>query len=376
MAGPLTGVRIIEMASMGPGPFAGMMLADHGAEVIRICRPGGEWSPTDILLRSRKSIVLDMKKSAAVEVAHRLVAGADGLIEGYRPGVMERLGLGPETLLALKPRLVYGRMTGWGQKGSYAHAAGHDINYIALAGALHAFGRAGEKPTPPINMVGDFGGGGMMLAFGMVSALLHSRATGEGQIIDCAMTDGAALLMSMIWGFHAAGRWNEGRGTNLLDTGAHFYDTYETSDGKFVSIGAIEPQFYRELRARAGIADADFDTQNDPSKWPALRNKFAAIFKARTRDEWTALLEGGESCFAPVLSMAEAPRHHHNEQRRTFLEIDGVVQPAPAPRFSATHCEAPQAPKPPGTESRQLLEELGYTPEEIDILARDAVTVV
>jgi alpha-methylacyl-CoA racemase len=366
-------VRIIEMAGIGPGPFAGMMLADHGAEVIRICRPGARWSPTEILLRSRKSIALDLKKSAAVEVVRRLVADADGLIEGFRPGVMERLGLGPDTLLAVNPRLVYGRMTGWGQTGSYARAAGHDINYIALAGALHAFGRAGEMPTPPINMVGDFGGGGMMLAFGMVSALLHAKVAGEGQVIDCAMTDGAALLMSMIWGFRAAGTWSDARGTNLLDTGAHFYDTYETADGKFVSIGAIEPQFYRELRARLGITDADFDEQNDAGRWPALRDKLAAIFKTRTRQEWSALLEGGESCFAPVLSMAEAPLHPHNRERGTFLEVGGVMQPAPAPRFSATPSPAPQAAKAPGADYRPLMEEAGYTAQQIEALVSEGV---
>jgi alpha-methylacyl-CoA racemase len=373
MAGPLTGVRVIEMAGIGPGPFAGMMLADHGAEVIRICRPGGQWNPTDVLLRSRKSIVLDLKKSAAVEVVRRLVADADGLIEGFRPGVMERLGLAPDTLLALNPRLIYGRMTGWGQEGSYARAAGHDINYIALAGALHAFGRAGEKPTPPINMVGDFGGGGMMLAFGMVSALLHARATGEGQVIDCAMTDGAALLMSMIWGLRAAGSWRDARGTNLLDTGAHFYDTYETADGQFVSIGAIEPQFYRELRARLDITDADFDAQNDADRWPALRDKLAVIFKSRTRSEWNALLEGGESCFAPVLSMAEAPLHPHNKARGTFVDVGGFMQPAPAPRFSATPSPAPQAAKAPGVDYRPLMEEAGYTAEQIEALVNDGV---
>src|SRR5271168_1003904 len=277
MAGPLAGIRIVEMAGIRPGRFAGMMLADHGAVVIRICRPESEWNAADILLRSRQSIVLDIKKPEAADVARRVIASADGLIEGYRPGVMERMGLGPDRLLAETPRLVYGRMTGWGQTGKLSSAAGHDINYIALAGALAAFGRAGEKPTPPINLVGDFGGGGMLLAFGMVSALLHASKTSKGQVIDCAMTEGAALLMSMIWGFHAAGHWNERRGTNLLDTGAHFYDTYETADGKFISVGAIEPQFYRKLCRGLEIDDAEFDHQHDRGRWLDLQKKMAEV---------------------------------------------------------------------------------------------------
>lgn len=369
MSGALAGIRIVEMAGIGPGPFAAMMLADHGAEVIRICRPGTLWDTTDILLRSRKSIVLDVKKPAAIEAARRLIGSADGLIEGYRPGVMERLGLGPAELLAQHPRLVYGRMTGWGQDGSYSRTAGHDINYIALSGALHAFGRAGEKPTPPINTVGDFGGGGMLLAFGMVSALLHARTTGKGQVIDCAMTDGASLLMSMIWGLRAAGLWTDARGTNLLDTGAHFYDVYETADGKFISVGAIEPQFYAQLRVLLGLDnDPDFDAQTDQSQWPLLRDKLTALFKTRTRDQWCDLLEGSDTCFAPVLSMAEAPDHPHNAHRQTFLTVGGVRQPAPAPRFSATPAVAPSAPIPPAQSTRAVLQDLGYTPGEISKL--------
>jgi alpha-methylacyl-CoA racemase len=371
MSGALAGIRIVEMAGIGPGPFAAMMLADHGADVIRICRPGTPWDATDILLRSRKSIVLDVKKSAAIEVARRLIGSADGLIEGYRPGVMERLGLGPDELLARYPRLVYGRMTGWGQEGSYSRTAGHDINYLALSGALHTFGRAGERPTPPVNTVGDFGGGGMLLAFGMVSALLHAGTIGKGQVIDCAMTDGASLLMSMIWGFRAAGTWSDVRGTNLLDTGAHFYDVYETSDGKFISIGAIEPQFYAQLRARLGLDDPDFDAQNDQSQWPLLKDKLTAVFKMRTRDEWCALLEGSDTCFAPVLSMAEAPDHPHNAHRRAFLTVGGVRQPAPAPRFSATPAVAPNAPVPPAQTTRAVLQELGYTDVEISRFQSD-----
>ena len=340
--GPLAGLRIVELAGIGPGPFAGMMLADHGAEVIRIDRPGARIDPRDPLLRSRTLIAVDLKSSAGVTVVRDLCRTADGVIEGFRPGVTERLGLGPDVLLGDNPRLVYGRMSGWGQTGPYAAAAGHDINYIALAGALHAFGRAGEKPTPPINLIGDFGGGGMMLAFGMVSALLHAAKTGEGQIIDAAMTDGAAVLMSMIWGFRANGMWSDDRGTNLLDTGAHFYDTYETSDGKWIAIGSIEPQFYAELRRLTGLdADPAFDAQMNPAAWGALTAKLTALFRTKTRAEWCAIMEMTDVCFAPVLSMAEAPAHPHNAARGTFVEVGGVMQPAPAPRYSATATTAP-----------------------------------
>jgi alpha-methylacyl-CoA racemase len=342
MAGPLSGLRIIELAGIGPGPFAAMMLADHGAEVIRIDRPGARVDARDPLLRSRRLIGVDLKSPEGKAKVRELVKAADGLIEGFRPGVTERLGLGPDVLLADNPRLVYGRMTGWGQTGPYAQAAGHDINYIALAGALHAYGRAGEKPTPPINMVGDFGGGGMMLAFGMVSALLHAQKTGQGQVIDTAMTDGAAVLMSMIWGFRANGIWRDERGVNMLDTGAHFYDTYETADGKWISIGSIEPQFYAELRRLAGLTeDKDFDAQMLMPEWPRLKEKLTALFKTKSRDEWCALMEMTDVCFAPVLSMAEAPSHPHNAARGTFIEVDGVMQPAPAPRYSVTQTATP-----------------------------------
>ncbi len=342
MAGPLSGLRIIELAGIGPGPFAAMMLADHGAEVIRVDRPGARIDAKDPLLRSRRLIGVDLKSAEGKAQVRALVKSADGLIEGFRPGVTERLGLGPDVLLADNPRLVYGRMTGWGQFGPYAQAAGHDINYIALAGALHAYGRAGEKPTPPINMVGDFGGGGMMLAFGMVSALLHAQKTGVGQVIDAAMTDGAATLMSMIWGFRANGMWSDDRGTNLLDTGSHMYDTYETSDGKWISIGSLEPQFYAELRRLAGLADdPDFDAQMDRRQWGPLKAKLTALFATKTRDAWCALMEMTDVCFAPVLSMAEAPSHPHNAARGTFIEVGGVMQPAPAPRYSVTVTDTP-----------------------------------
>ena len=343
MAGPLSGLRIIELAGIGPGPFAGMMLADHGAEVIRIDRPGAHIDKRDPLLRSRRLIAVDLKSAEGKAQVRELVKSADGLIEGFRPGVTERLGLGPDVLLADNPKLVYGRMTGWGQTGPYAPAAGHDINYIALSGALHTYGRAGEKPTPPINMVGDFGGGGMMLAFGMVSALLHAQRTGQGQVIDCAMTDGSAVLMSMIWGFRANGIWSDDRGTNLLDTGAHMYDTYETADGKWISIGSLEPQFYAELRRLAGLTeDKDFDAQMDRAAWGPLKAKLTALFKSKSRDEWCVLMEMTDVCFAPVLSMGEAPLHPHNAERGTFVEVGGVMQPAPAPRYSVTQTDTPR----------------------------------
>jgi alpha-methylacyl-CoA racemase len=364
MAGPLAGLRIIEMAGIGPGPFAGMMLADHGAEVIRIDRPRG--MPEPVLGRSRKSIVVDVKSPEGVEVIRRLAGGADGLLEGLRPGVMERLGLGPDLLLADNPRLVYGRMTGWGQFGPYAQSAGHDINYIALAGALHAYGRAGEKPTPPINMVGDFGGGGMMLAFGMVAAMLSAAKTGKGQVIDAAMTDGSAVLMAMIWGFLGSGAWRDERGVNLLDTGAHFYDTYECADARFVSIGSIEPQFYAELRARAGLADdPEFDAQMNPAQWPRLKEKLTIMFKTRTRDEWCAIMEMTDVCFAPVLSMSEAPSHPHNAARATFVDVGGMTHPAPAPRYSVTVNDVPLRSPRPGADTDELLAAAGYAPADV-----------
>jgi alpha-methylacyl-CoA racemase len=333
---PLTGIRIVELAAIGPTPFCGMMLADHGAEVLYVHRPGAAPDPRDPLLRGRVPVEADLKSSGGVAHVRALAASADGLIEGFRPGVMERLGLGPAELHALNPRLVYGRMTGWGQTGPLAGAAGHDINYIALAGALHAFGRAGDKPTPPVNAVGDFGGGGMLLAFAVAAGLLQARTGGRGTVIDCAMSEGAALLMSMVWGFRETLGWRDARGVNILDGGAHFYESYETADGKYVAIGAIEPQFYARLRAATGLADdPDFDAQMNPAAWPMLRDKLAAIFRTRTRDAWCALLEGTDACFAPVLSMAEAPGHPHNVARGAFIERAGVVQPAPAPRFSA-----------------------------------------
>jgi alpha-methylacyl-CoA racemase len=358
MAGPLQGLRILEIAGIGPGPFAAMMLADHGADVIRIERPGTPPNPTDILARSRRTLALDLKKPEGTAILRDLARSADGLIEGFRPGVLERLGLAPESLLADNPRLVVGRMTGWGQTGPLAKTAGHDIDYIAIAGALHAYGRAGEQPTPPINMIGDFGGGGMFMAFGMVSAILHAQRTGQGQVIDCAMVDGAAVLMSMIWSMRAAGLWRDERGVNLLDTGAHFYDTYETSDGKYLAVGAIEPQFYAELRRLAGLADdPDLENQMAFYAWPDMKKKLAATFRAHTRDAWMKIFDGTDACVAPVLSMEEAPHHPHNAVRGTFIAANGHTQPAPAPRFSATPASPPSA---PAVATDTILSELGY----------------
>jgi alpha-methylacyl-CoA racemase len=360
MAGPLDGIRIIEMAGIGPGPFCGMMLADHGAEVIRVDRPGRP-APEPVLGRSRKSIVVDLKSADGISVVRDLARSAHGFFEGLRPGVMERLGLGPEVLLADNPKLVYGRMTGWGQTGPYAQAAGHDINYIALAGALHAYGRAGEKPTPPINMVGDFGGGGMMLAFGMTAAILSAERTGKGQVIDCAMTEGAAVLMGMIWGFRGMGIWKDERGVNMLDTGAHFYDTYACADGLYISLGSIEPQFYAELRRLTGLdSDPDFDPQMDASHWPRLKEKLTALFATKPRAHWCALMEATDVCFAPVLSLADAPQHPHNVARKAFADVGGMVQPMPAPRYSATPTAMPTPQPKPGADTAAILESLGY----------------
>ena len=341
MAGALAGVTIIELAGIGPGPFAAMMLADHGARVIRVERASGRPAVgnagnRDILNRNREVLAVDLKSPEGIARVRDLVRTADGLIEGFRPGVMERLGLGPDVLLADNPKLVYGRMTGWGQTGPYAPCAGHDINYIALSGALHSYGRAGEKPTPPVNAVGDFGGGGMFMAFGMVAGILSARSTGKGQVIDCAMTDGAAVLSAMTYTFLANGQWRDERGVNLLDTGAHFYDTYACADGKYISIGSIEPQFYALLREKAGLTDTAFDLQMDPRQWGPLKEKLTALFLTKTRDEWCAIMEHTDICFAPVLSLKEAPDHPHNKERGTFIEVDGILQPAPAPRFSGT----------------------------------------
>jgi alpha-methylacyl-CoA racemase len=374
MAGPLAGLRIIELAGKGPGPFCGMMLADHGARVIRVERPGVEVDVHDPLVRSRDSIVVNLKAPDGVTLVRNLAKWADGLIEGYRPGVLERLGLGPEVLLADNPKLIYGRMTGWGQTGPYAHTAGHDINYIALSGTLHGIGRAGEKPTAPGALVGDFGGGGMMLAFGMLCGLLAVQRGGQGQVIDCAMTDGTALLSAMTWGYYATGEWRDERGVNMLDSGAHFYDTYECADGKFISIGAIEPEFYALLRSKLSLTDdSRFDAQLDPSQWGALKQALTTLFLSRTRTQWCELLELTDVCFAPVLSLAEAPRHPHNVARETFIRMGNGIQPAPAPRYSHTINDRPSAFRSMGAAADALLAEMGYEAGEIERLRENAV---
>ncbi len=374
MPGALAGLRIIEFAGIGPGPFCGMMLADHGAEVIRIDRPGARLDPQDALSRSRRSIVLNMKQEQGLQLARDLCCKADGLIEGYRPGVMERLGLGPEVLLADNPRLVYGRMTGWGQTGPWAPYAGHDINYISISGVLHTIGVAGGKPVPPVNYLGDFGGGGMLLAFGMVSALLAVSRGGPGQVIDAAMTDGSALLAGMTWALLAAGQWRDQAGVNVLDGGAHFYDTYACADGRFVSVGAIEAPFYKLLRQKMGLEeDKEFDAQNDASAWPVLKLRLAAIFLMRTRDEWCALLDRSDSCFAPVLSLAEARAHPHNVARGTFITVNGATQPAPAPRFSHTQNASPRGAPVAAADTDALLAELGLSPDRIAALRAGCV---
>lgn len=342
MAGPLTGVRVIELAGIGPAPFAAMLLADHGAQVIRVERPGAAPTLSDVTLRSREIVTLDLKSDEGRERLLALAATADVLIEGFRPGTIEKLGIGPDVLLAQNPRLVIGRMTGWGQTGSLARAAGHDLNYIALCGALEAIGPK-DGPIPPLALVGDFGGGGMMLAFSIASALLHSRAMGQGQVIDCAISDGANLLMAMFYGLRANGMWNDRRMSNLTDGAAHFYNCYETADGKFVSVASVEPQFYAILLDRLGLAgDPEFARQMDEALWPRLRQRMAAIFRQKSREEWCRLLEGSDACFAPVLSMAEAPGHVTAGERGTYVTLGGVVQPAPAPRYSATPLDPPR----------------------------------
>jgi alpha-methylacyl-CoA racemase len=374
--GPLQGVKIVELAGIGPGPFAGMLLSDMGADVVRVDRAQavtGDFSKPnlDSMYRGRRSIGVDLKHPDGVEAVLRLVESADALFEGFRPGVTERLGLGPDVCLARNPKLVYGRMTGWGQDGPYAQAAGHDINYISLAGALAHFGREGGKPTPPINVVGDFGGGGMFLAFGIVCALLETQRSRKGQVIDAAMVDGSAILMSMMWGLKAIGFWDEAMGVNVLDTGAPFYDTYETSDGKFISLGSLEPQFYAELVNRLGLADAGLPAQMDRTGWPELRDRFTALFKTKTRDEWCEILEHSDACFAPVLTMSESVAHPHIKARGTVINRGGVDQPAPAPRFSRTAAEVQRDAPWPGQHTDEALRDWGFDTDAIAKL-RDA----
>jgi alpha-methylacyl-CoA racemase len=333
--GPLKGVRIVEFAGIGPGPFACMMLADMGAEVITLDRVGANKNMKSVSGRGRKVVELDLKDKASIAQALDLLGNADALIEGFRPGVMERLGLGPDVVLARNPRLVYGRMTGWGQTGPLACAAGHDINYISITGALAAIGGK-DKPVPPLNLVGDFGGGALYLVVGVLAALVEAGKSGKGQVVDTAMCDGAASLMSMFFDFSAIGRWQEKRDSNMLDGGAHFYGVYECKDGQFISIGSIEPQFYALLRKLAGLDDAAYDAQMDAKGWPALKEKLTAVFKSKTRDEWCAIMEGSDVCFAPILTMSEATQHPHMKAREVFITRHGIPQPAPAPRFSRT----------------------------------------
>ncbi len=370
--GPLNGLRIIEFAGIGPGPFCAMMLADMGAEVLRVDRKGRSTSfqepKYDVLGRGRRSVAIDLSIPEGAEAALKLVERADAAFEGFRPGVMERLGLGPDVCLRRNPRLVYGRMTGWGRDGPLAHAAGHDINYITLTGALYAMGRPGENPLPPLNLVGDYGGGGMLLAFGIMCALYEAERSGKGQVVDAAMIDGAAALTAVFYGLRAADLWTDERGSNFLDGGAHFYNTYETADGKWVAIGSIEPQFYELLLEHAGITDPEFDVQMDRGRWPKLKNKIAAVFKTKTRDQWCAIMEGTDVCFAPVLSFEEAVTHPHNVRRKTFIEIAGVPQPAPAPRFSRSLPEIQRAPPAPGEHTESALTDWGFSADELESL--------
>jgi alpha-methylacyl-CoA racemase len=372
--GPLQGIRVLEFEAIGPGPFAGMLLADMGADVLVVDRPASSdlglkrERSYDVMMRGKRSVTLDLKEKGAPQIALDLVSKADALIEGFRPGVMERLGLGPEAALGRNPKLVYGRMTGWGQDGPLAARAGHDINYIALAGVLHAFGRRGEAPVPPLNLIGDFGGGGMLLGFGIACALLEANRSGRGQVVDAAMVEGASLLAAMFHGFLKVDQWSETRGVNLLDTGAPWYDVYETKDGKYVSIGAIEAKFYAELLSRLALGSKQLAGQYDRARWPEMRETFARAFKAKTRDEWCAIFEGSDACFAPVLSFSESRNHAHNAARASFVNVAGVPQPAPAPRFSRTPGAVRSAPPERGEGGGAALAEWGFSAQDSERL--------
>lgn len=375
--GPLKGVRIVEFAGLGPGPFAGMMLADMGAEILRIERRGGSLhfsgKDKDILARGRKSITLNLKEPGATEAALRLIEQADAIIEGYRPGVMERLGLGPDVCMERNPALVYGRMTGWGQDGELAQAAGHDLNYIAISGALWATGYADRKPTPPLNLLGDFGGGGMFLAYGIVCAMMRAKATGQGDIVDASISDGTAALMAPIFGYQATGRWKNQRESNFLDGGAPYYGVYECSCGGWITIGAIEPQFWALFMKTLELPEDDFGDRNDQEQWPQMRIAIAEVFVKKTRDEWVDLMEGTDICFAPVLSMEEAPNHGHNQSRETFVTKNGVVQPRPAPRFKNAPPELPSAPPAKGADNETALLDWGFSQEELSKMLSDGM---
>jgi alpha-methylacyl-CoA racemase len=373
--GPLDGMRVVEFGGIGPAPFCGMLLADLGADVVRIDRkdaragPGVGGSPFAITERGRRSIALDLKKPEAIETCLDLLDRADALLEGFRPGVMERLGLGPDPVLARNPRLVYGRMTGWGQTGPNAERAGHDINYIAISGALAAIG-TNDQPLAPLNLVGDLGGGALYLAFGLLAGIVHARQTGTGQVVDCAMSDGAASLMTMFYGYRAAGRWDGDRRENLLDGAAPFYDTYRCADGKWIAVGALEPQFYAILRERAGLSDPVFDGQMDKARWPNQKARIANAIAARSQAEWCALFDGSDACVTPVMNMAEAPLHPHNVARGTFVELEGIVQPAPAPRFSATPGAIQGPPPARGAHNEIVLRDWGIDAKRIEQLRR------
>ncbi|WP_233852993.1 CaiB/BaiF CoA transferase family protein [Paraburkholderia sp. HD33-4] len=369
MAGPLTGLTVLEIAGMGPGPFCAMMLADMGADVLRIQRPSPgakKDRPNPVVGRGMRTIVVDLKSGAGRDAVLRLAEKSDALIEGFRPGVMERLGLGPDVCLTRNPRLVYGRMTGWGQHGPLSDLAGHDINYIALTGALAAIGTSDSGPIVPLNLLGDFGGGGMMLAFGILCALIEAAKSGKGQVVDAAMTDGAAALMATTYGYYAAGRWQVERGSNLLDGAAHFYTTYRCADDKWVAVGAIEPQFYANLLNQIGLDQTQFEPQHDQRRWPEWKARLAQIFSTRSRDEWCAVMDGADACFSPVLDLREAPLHPHNVARNTFIDHEGALQPAPAPRFSRT---SPEVVRRRVESAQEILGEFGFNDAEIAALS-------
>lgn len=378
--GPLHGLKVIEMAGLGPGPYCAMILSDLGAEVLRVDR-AVETEPSilpetryNVMGRGRRSVAVDLKHPEGAAVVLRLVENADVLIEGFRPGVMERLGLSPEVCWQRNPRLIYGRMTGWGQDGPLADTVGHDINYIAISGALHAIGRQGQPPVPPLSLVGDFGGGGSILAIGILAAIYEARTSGKGQVVDASIVDGAALLLTSVWGRLAAGSWRDERGANVLDSGAPYYEVYETRDGKFMSVGAIEPKFYRNLLKVLGLNEAELSPQNDRERWPELKARFSAVFKTRTRKEWEAAFQDIEACVAPVLNLKEAPDNSHNRARGTFTQAHGVLQAAPAPRFSRTPASI-QGPTPaPGQHTREALTQWGFGDEDVEaLLSKGAV---
>ena len=377
--GPLHGVRVIEIASLAPAPFGCMVLADLGADVVRVDRPdrSGRQAlpPVDPLCRSRRSIRLNLKDPAGVDVLLRLTDGADVLVEAFRPGVAERLGFGPDVCAARNPRLIYARMTGWGQDGPLADTAGHDIDYIAVSGSLDPIGRAGGRPVPPLNLVGDFGGGGMLLAVGVLAALLERERSGLGQVVDAAMVDGSALLASFLYGLRAAGAWQDERGTNVLDGGAPFYDTYATADGRHMAVGALEPKFYAELLDRLGLDGAGLPPQYDRSGWPELRARLTEAFAGRTQAQWVEVFAGSDACVAPVVSPRDAPGHPHNAARNTFIDVGGVTQPAPAPRFGRTACAPPSPPARPGADTNEVLVGLGFSAAEIASLRDNGAAI-